>query len=33
VINFKGTTANAGDVINVLITQAKKNSLYGEWVN
>jgi tRNA-2-methylthio-N6-dimethylallyladenosine synthase len=32
VINFHGGNAKPGDVVNVLITQAKLNSLYGECV-
>ena len=30
VVNFKAQQAEPGDIVNVLITQAKPNSLYGE---
>lgn len=30
VVNFKAQRAEPGDIVNVLITQAKPNSLYGE---
>ena len=33
VVNFYGGVANPGDLVNVLITEAKLNSLYGEYVN
>lgn len=33
VVNFHGGTSNPGDLVNVLITEAKLNSLYGEYVN
>ncbi|MFZ0061402.1 MAG: tRNA (N6-isopentenyl adenosine(37)-C2)-methylthiotransferase MiaB [Pyrinomonadaceae bacterium] len=33
VVNFHGGVAKPGDVVNVLITEAKLNSLYGEYVN
>ena len=33
VVNFHGGAAKPGDVVNVLITEAKLNSLYGEYVN
>ena len=33
VVNFHGGVANPGAVVNVLITEAKLNSLYGAYVN
>ena len=33
VVNFHGGVANSGDLLNVRITEAKLNSLYGEYVN
>ena len=33
VVNFHGGVANPGDLVNVLITEAKLNSLYGAYVN
>ena len=33
VINFRGGAAQPGDVVNVLVTQAKSNSLYGVCAN
>jgi tRNA-2-methylthio-N6-dimethylallyladenosine synthase len=33
VVNFKAQQAQAGDIVDVLITQAKPNSLYGELQN
>lgn len=33
VVNFSGGNAKPGDVVNVLITAAKVNSLYGQWIS
>jgi tRNA-2-methylthio-N6-dimethylallyladenosine synthase len=33
VVNFRGTPALEGKIVDVLITEAKTNSLYGELVN
>ncbi|HKR59405.1 MAG TPA: tRNA (N6-isopentenyl adenosine(37)-C2)-methylthiotransferase MiaB [Pyrinomonadaceae bacterium] len=33
VVNFHGGVAKPGDLVNVLITEAKSNSLYGVYVN
>jgi tRNA-2-methylthio-N6-dimethylallyladenosine synthase len=33
VVNFKGDSTNAGKIVEILITQAKSYSLYGERVN
>lgn len=33
VVNFQGGASKPGDVVNVMITEAKSNSLYGAYVN
>lgn len=33
VVNFNGGDTQPGDVVNVLITESKTNSLYGQWIN
>lgn len=32
VVNFNGGATQPGDVVNVLITESKSNSLYGQWI-
>lgn len=33
VVNFSGGATQPGDVVGVLITESKSNSLYGQWTN